>query len=241
MRYEILISPSANAESNMQRDAFLLQSLADNPRAVVHFYEWEKPSATYGYFIDPERYFDFNGIARHQLQLARRPTGGGILFHTCDLAFSVLIPSCHRGYNLNPMDNYSLINRAVLEAIGQFTAHQTLVQKLELCPHESPKSFLTDAFCMATPTRYDVMLDGRKVGGAAQRRVRHGFLHQGTIALGLPEEHFLKDVLLAKQSVADAMRHRSRALIGAGYTPEQLKEARRTLRALLVKSLQPIL
>ncbi|MFZ3375780.1 MAG: hypothetical protein WA183_09525, partial [Chthoniobacterales bacterium] len=35
--------------------------------------------------------------------------------------------------------------------------------------------------CFATPVRADVLVDGRKVAGAAQRRTQAGLLHQGSI------------------------------------------------------------
>ena len=35
--------------------------------------------------------------------------------------------------------------------------------------------------CFANPVRADVMMDGRKVAGAAQRRTRRGLLQQGSI------------------------------------------------------------
>jgi lipoate-protein ligase A len=35
--------------------------------------------------------------------------------------------------------------------------------------------------CFANPVRADVMMDGRKVAGAAQRRTHNGLLQQGSI------------------------------------------------------------
>ena len=35
--------------------------------------------------------------------------------------------------------------------------------------------------CFANPVRADVMMDGRKIAGAAQRRTRRGLLQQGSI------------------------------------------------------------
>ena len=35
--------------------------------------------------------------------------------------------------------------------------------------------------CFANPARADVMMDGRKIAGAAQRRTRRGLLQQGSI------------------------------------------------------------
>lgn len=234
MRYEIVIAKAASAVENMERDSALLHSLAEHPRCVLHFYDWEQPSATYGYFIDPDKYFNLEGLTRRRLQLARRPTGGGIIFHTCDLAFSVLIPATHPAYSLNPLENYALINKAVSDAIADFIA-----KPLELLPRQTPSCGF-DAFCMATPTRYDIMLEGRKVGGAAQRRVKQGCLHQGSIALGLPEADFLQDVLADSGLLAKNMQRRGYALLGSTYSPEQLVEARRNLRELLMKSLRQL-
>ena len=39
----------------------------------------------------------------------------------------------------------------------------------------------SDDNCFANPVRADVMVDGRKVAGAAQRRTRRGLLQQGSI------------------------------------------------------------
>jgi lipoate-protein ligase A len=35
--------------------------------------------------------------------------------------------------------------------------------------------------CFMNPVRADVLIDGRKIAGAAQRRTRQGLLHQGSI------------------------------------------------------------
>lgn len=232
MRYETLIAKAASAYHNMERDRALLHSLEEHPRCVLHLYEWEQPSVTYGYFIDPNLYFSQEGLQRRQMQLARRPTGGGIIFHTCDLAFSVLIPSSHPAYSLNPLENYALINKAASDAIAAFIA-----KPLELLPLQLPSNGC-DAFCMATPTRYDIMLEGRKVGGAAQRRMKQGYLHQGSIALGLPEADLLQDVLESSGLVAEAMLRNGYALLGSTYSQEQLEDARRSMRELLMKSLR---
>ena len=233
MRYEILITGCASAEANMARDSQLLQSLTNDPRCLLHFYDWERPSATYGYFIDPADHLNLPGVARQGVDLARRPTGGGIIFHHCDLAFSILVPATHPGYSLNTLSNYALINHAVAEAICLFAKAEP-----DLLPLE-PLSSEAKAFCMAKPTRYDVMLERRKVGGGAQRRMRQGFLHQGTIALGLPGKEFLEDLL--GEPVISAMASNSLALLGSTYTEIELYEARQVLRQLLIQTLRKVL
>ena len=90
-------------------------------------------------------------------------------------------------------------------------------------------------FCMAKPTKYDVMIDGRKVGGGAQRRTKHGFLHQGTLALAIPSEEYFENLLVSGTCVAESMHRNSYSLLGTTYTSKELSEARLEMQALLYK------
>src|SRR5262249_34411803 len=139
-----------------------------------------------------------------QLNLARRPTGGGIIFHHCDLSFSVLIPASHPGFSLNTLDNYAFVNAAVIEAVKKFLGSNSDPKLLK--DESTPLDEYTRHFCMANPTKYDVMINGCKVGGGAQRRTKKCLLHQGTIALSIPTDEFLKAVLIESKTTSIAMR-----------------------------------
>lgn len=231
MEWAYLESGKASAEDNMETDCRLLNGLASADKALLRFYDWDGNSATYGHFVNPLDFLDLDRASKHHLQMARRPTGGGIVFHLCDLAFSILIPQGHPSFSTNTLDNYAFVNRAVAKAVGYFLGNSEVPI---LLPHEpSPLDQASRSFCMAKPTIYDVMLDGRKVGGGAQRRTKHGLLHQGTIVLAMPSEEFLKDVLLPNTQVLEAMRKNSHFLLGDTYTEQTLNEARKELRHLL--------
>ena len=208
-----------SAEEIMETDARLLENLVDEP--LIHFYDWESPSATYGYFIDVSAYLRMPS----QLTLARRPTGGGIIFHTIDYAFSVLVPSTHPRFSENTLENYLLINEPVRRAIGA----------TGLLPEEPvPLDEASRHFCMAKPTKYDVMIGSRKVAGAAQRRKKQGFLHQGSIALMMPTEAFLDEVLLPGTRVKEGMLSHTHCLV---QETNQLEEVRKALKENLKREL----
>jgi len=61
---------------------------------------------------------------------------------------------------------------------------QTVAALYERCPEKISavidRRCKRDA-CFANPVNADVMSDGRKIAGAAQRRTRHGLLQQGSI------------------------------------------------------------
>ncbi len=236
MKHEILITSSASAEDNMATDVALLQSLDADPRCILRFYRWSHDSATYGYFIKPWDFLQEHGVHRRALHLARRPTGGGIIFHQCDLAFSLSIPESHPRFSANTLDNYALVNEMVMAALKYFVSDPSTLLEAEPPPADASCRH----FCMAKPTKYDVMLAGRKVGGGAQRRTKHGFLHQGTLALTIPSTDFLEDVLLPGTCVAEAMRQNSYALLGANPTAQELDKARVELQSLLIEAFKSI-
>lgn len=221
-----------SAAANMELDSALLADLKDESEGILHLYDWERDAVTYGYFIDPDNFLNKEGVSAYDLDLAKRPTGGGIIFHNCDLAFSVLLPATHPQFSTNPLDNYAFVNNRVIWAISQ-----VIDLTAELLPVEpTPLNEHCKSFCMAKLTKYDVMVDGKKMGGAAQRKTRDGFLHQGSISLGALSEEFLRGVLAAETQVVEGMRSNTFALLGEKWTQKELQEARLQIRQALTKA-----
>lgn len=235
MKWKVIDTGSASPEANMAFDKKLLESASESQEALLHLYEWEGLSATYGYFTDPDAFFDAEEVEKSGLQLARRPTGGGIIFHIHDLAFSAVVPASHPRFSLNTLDNYAYINQAVIKAVAVFAGDAIVPELHRECGGSC--SGPVNMFCMAKPTQYDVMVMGKKVGGAAQRRTREGFLHQGSISLALPPLSLLRQVLKAKETIIEAMTLNSFCLLPDSFTPGQLEEARGELKKGLIAAL----
>lgn len=169
-----------NAQQNMDSDYERLRKTKSSDSPSLRFYKWEKPALTYGYFSKP---------LNASIDQGRRPTGGGLIFHTCDLAFSVIIPAESSYLSSNTLENYRFINQIVQKALI----------KLKFNPLFLENRMPTSSYCMAEPTLYDLLIDGKKAVGAAQRKVKEGLLHQGSISLRLPgieEKLFLQDDLI---------------------------------------------
>jgi lipoate---protein ligase len=219
MNWTIIDTGTSSAKKNMEIDADLLAALDPSSASpILHLYDWLAPCATYGHFIHP---FDHLS-SKADFELAKRPTGGGLLFHISDWAFSILVPASHEAFSLNTLDNYAFINTLLIDIINRFLGFKA---NLSLLPTESPRDHCLCHFCMAKPTKYDVMLEGKKVCGGAQRRTKAGFLHQGTISLSIPDQGFL-DRLLLDPSVSKAMFENTYPLMA----DVPLKEARKFLK-----------
>src|SRR5205807_5995145 len=92
------------AHENMEKDILLLQELGEKP--ILHLYDWKGKSATYGHFIQLNQHIHLDTAAKLNVTFAKRPTGGGIVFHIWDYAFSFLMPASHPLFSENPLENY---------------------------------------------------------------------------------------------------------------------------------------
>ena len=111
----------------------------------------------------------------------RRPTGGGIVYHDYDFTFSVAFPMGHWLTGLDRTQSYNWLNRSLQAAL------QALGFPAELSAREIPHSVeRATMVCFTNPTRYDLLLEGRKVAGSAQRRTSDGLLHQASLHFGKP-------------------------------------------------------
>ena len=138
---------------------------------------------------------------------------------------------------MNTLENYAFINQAVVVAIRKFLGSLSFPQLLIREKKQSP-SKVSRQFCMAKPTVYDVMIEGKKVGGAAQRRMKQGYLHQGSISLTLPDLSLLKDLLKGGEHIVSLMQKNSFPLLGPSATSkEELKLARKEIQHLLKEAL----
>lgn len=227
MAWKLIEREAASAASNMEFDSGLLKALEPSGSPILHLYDWIKPSLTYGFFAHPEKLLNLEAVERHGFDLARRPTGGGVVFHVWDLAFSVLIPAESHLYSQNTLDNYELINQVVFRVVENFVGKSAL---MTLTPHDAMMKNPQQAFfCMARPTKYDLVIGKKKIAGAAQRKMKQGFLHQGTIALQFPDLNLL-DEILPSEDVREAMRQTTFPLLGEN---DSLEEGRKQLRELL--------
>ncbi len=218
MQWEFIDTGVRSAEENMATDAELLKSLSEFPRPILHTYKWHRPSITYGYFIKPFDLLNQDSLSDYAIDLARRPTGGGITLHLGDLAYSVLIPAGHPNYSLCTLTNYAYIHSMLSKAI------QRCFSKIipELVPQPLIAKHPSHAlFCMAHPIQYDLLIKGKKVAGGAQRRTKYGFLHQGTVCLTLVNPTLLQKILKNSETLPSTMASMSFPLLEECGEPKE--------------------
>ncbi len=200
----------ADAAFNMAVDEALLESATD---PLLRFYRWSRPSLSFGYF---GKFTDVVDDSTTR-DLVRRWTGGGIVPHGDDLTYSLVTPAKTAASALGPPAIYAALHEAIRAAL------RAEGREVELAAAAAPK--ISDA-CFANSVRHDLLLDGRKIAGAAQRRTRAGFLHQGSIQLPDLTEIFRQRfaAALARQvffvELSPAASDRAKALAAKKYSTE---------------------
>ena len=180
---------------NMATDELLQDETMALGAPILRFYAWDIPSASFGYSQKPQ------AVTRQGLTLVRRPTGGGVVYHDCDLTYTFAIPAGNRLCELNRLDSYKVIHQGVMLALD----------KLGIVPHLEPDAGIkhdrATLQCFVSPSPNDVMAsDGAKLAGAAQRRTRKGILHQGSISMAtLPARKLVISAL--KDAFADSLAY----------------------------------
>ena len=165
--------PPRSAAMNMAIDEALLEC-AKIPS--IRFYRWTSPALSFGYF---GKFVDVATYAT-QRDVVRRWTGGGIVFHGDDLTYSVVIPARHVFFGESSMSIYEKIHRSLRNALAANGERAELACVAGVADAAVSNCGYNGA-CFANPVHADVMVNGRKVAGAAQRRGRAGLLHQGSI------------------------------------------------------------
>jgi len=231
--WKVINSGKGSAEKNMAIDAKLLSELSPDGSPILHLYDWEEECATYGHFLKPHTVLDMKQATSRGMKIVKRPTGGGIIFHMYDFAFSVIVPANCNCFCTNTLDNYHFINSKVKEAIKKHIHPNHNLTFLFEPPPPLDRSCAN--FCMAMLTKYDLVVGDKKIVGAAQRRQKQGYLHQGSIAIALPKKDLLRELLLPGTRVEEAMFRNTFFILDEGWSSDDLQNLRATLKRELQK------
>jgi lipoate-protein ligase A len=152
----------------MALDEALLEAMPRLATPVLRFYSWTEPAASFGYF---QKYSDVERLT-HLRPLIRRPTAGGIVPHDADWTYSLTFPTTHEWYSLIAIQSYERVHRWIQSAFAKLNVSTVLAP--ERCKAEAGQCFIGHE-------KFDLLWQGKKIAGAAQRRTRDGFLIQGSI------------------------------------------------------------
>lgn len=156
---------------NMAADEVLLHG-AERGEIGLRFYGWIQPTVSLGYFQPAAVLSEKKNLRR--LPWVRRPTGGATLVHHFELTYALALPpSAVPRIGENWMTRFHRLIAAALANLG--------IEGIE--PVADREATLDSVLCFGQHTRGDLLLQGHKVVGSAQRRHHRCLLQHGAILL----------------------------------------------------------
>jgi len=163
----------------MGMDQALLEATDQRQQITLRFYQWSEPTLSLGYFqkiADRETH-----AASLDCSIVRRSSGGGAIVHDHELTYSICVPESNR-WSKSSDRLYDLVHDQVIQMLGE---HGILAHSFgdgETPEHNHSidnQSFL----CFQRRSPGDVVVDGAKICGSAQRRLRNALIQHGSLIL----------------------------------------------------------
>lgn len=177
---------AADGGWNMAADELLAEGLPEGG-VRMRFYGWSEPTLSLGAF---QRHADLVGASLSpRLPVVRRPSGGGAILHGSDLTYAIAVGRSHP-WGASAQRLYDGVHAAaveVLRAMGLPAAMvaegDPIVGDGDRSPGRGVPGPETPFLCFDRRSPGDVIVDGCKVLGSAQRRHRSAVVQHGSLLL----------------------------------------------------------
>jgi len=179
--WDLIIDGALDGVSNMAIDAALLEEVGESadPKTIVRFYQWRRATISLGRNQKIENAVDQEYCDRNGIDVVHRPTGGRAVLHDDELTYAVISndSSC---FGDTIYANYKRVSEALCDGFQRVGVPAVLAPETRKVP--VPRNG-ADPPCFLSPSRYELTVDGRKVVGSAQRRVKNTFLQHGSMPI----------------------------------------------------------
>ena len=206
----LLLDGHLRAAENMARDEALLAEA----QPVVRLYGWRPAAVSLGR-AQTEAEVDLDAARAWGLDVVRRATGGGAILHNeTEVTYGVVLPLDHPGLPRDISGSFSFLSAGVVEALRALG----LPAEIESVPDNT-----RETLCYVRKQGTNVMVNGRKISGGAQRRSDKAVLQHGTVIVERDEERMAR----LFRTPADEIRARVTSLEeeGVRVSREKLVEA----------------
>ena len=199
----VLYDELHNAYWNMAFDESLLVHLNDiGP--TLRLYGWKPPAVSIGYFQNMNEEVNVEKAKEKGVDLVRRITGGGAVYHKYEVTYSIVIPEIPGRI----LDSYRVIDMGIVKALRSLGLN---------AQHHGIN---------------DVIVDGKKISGNAQTRKYGGLLQHGTILMDLNVDEMFSILRVPEEKLKDKtienVKHRVTSLKHLGIEIE-FEELQKTL------------
>lgn len=205
---------------NMAIDEALLRSFDPaSSLPILRLYGWSPPALSLGRFQKAGEVLNLERCREDDVAVVRRITGGGVIYHADELTYSVVCAPGQIPPAASVKDSFRVLTGFLLafyRRLGLDAAYA-----LDAAPAGTRLGERT-AFCFAGKESFDIIADGCKIGGNAQRRTKGLIFQHGSIPL-MNRAHI---GLSYMREQATELAHGATALVECGIVagPDSLRQ-----------------
>ena len=179
--WRLIDTPSLSGVENMAIDEALLRSFdPSSSLPVLRLYGWNPPALSLGRFQKAAEVLDLERCHADGVAVVRRVTGGGVIYHADELTYSLVCAPEQIPAAISIKDSFRVLSGFLLayyRSLGLDSAYATDVVT------EGTRLGERTAFCFAGKESFDILINGFKIGGNAQRRLKGVIFQHGSIPL----------------------------------------------------------
>ncbi|HET6418956.1 MAG TPA: lipoate--protein ligase family protein [Geobacteraceae bacterium] len=205
--------------TNMALDEALLTSFdpaVSSP--VFRLYGWNPPAFSIGRFQDADKTLDSVKCRDAGIDTVRRMTGGGLIYHADEITYSIVCAQKHISGISSVKETFRKLCAFLLHVYRKLGLDAAFAVDRNF---RGARLGRRTAICFAGKEEYDIIVEGRKIGGNAQRRIREVIFQHGSIPLSNCLGEAMSYVL---ESEKPALLEQETASLGElGFVPDSGK------------------
>lgn len=147
---------------------------------VLRTYGWDPPTLSLGRFQKTEDVLDLGRCRSKDVSVVRRVSGGGTIYHADELTYSIACSPDQIPSAASVKDSFRVLTGFLIDfyrSLGLNASYAVDTVSDATCLG------VRTAFCFAGKESFDILIDGKKIGGNAQRRLKGVIFQHGSIPL----------------------------------------------------------
>ncbi len=187
-KWQYIDSGENLAVYNMAVDEELLaRAQAGERTPVLRLYTWNPPAVSLGRFQKIEEAVDVDACRKHGFDIVRRITGGRAVLHRDELTYSVVGRTDNPLFPPSVHGTYKIIAAGLLAGLRNIAIPAEIVSRGGRYAQLVKKKDANPA-CFSSPSWFEIVVNGKKIIGSAQRRLSGAFLQHGSILISFNQE-----------------------------------------------------
>ncbi len=181
MRWRVIGFSNNDAFTNMAIDEAVSESVRAGGPPTIRFYGWSPSAVSIGYFQGIEREVDLERCSELGVDIVRRRTGGGAVYHDTDGEIT-----------------YSVIGKEELFPKDILSSYR------QICGRITSSLAILGISSQFKPIN-DIIAGGKKISGNAQTRRQGVLLQHGTILYSVDVERMFSLLKVPDEKIRDKM------------------------------------